>query len=221
MSVLVFGFCQINSLKKCDFCVYFSSLWPIFEWRDCYFWSDLENYLCICTRPYSQNVVVSCSRGLSWEHNSASGVDGEFSLVVSVHDAVGQPSVGAFVSVEGRHSEHGFSLPPSLSLRYLDLVDLLREDGLVVVLVQDSDRHPGGAVSRTFTAVWHQNLENRVEWAVALVATAVHFNLFYTIYLHSSHHRVTLVNICWTPLWWHIHFLISIFRLFIELKDNN
>lgn len=109
--------------------------------------------MCICTRPYSQNVVVSCSRGLSREHNSASGVDGELALVVSVHDAVGQASVGAFVSVEGRHSVHGFSLPPSLSLCYFNFVDLLREDGLVVVLVQDSDHHPGGAESRTFTTV--------------------------------------------------------------------
>lgn len=109
--------------------------------------------MCMCTRPYSQNVVVSRSRGLSREHDSAPGVHGELPLVVSVHDAVGEPSVGAFVRVEGRHPEHSLCLPPSLSLRYLDLVDLLGEDGLVVVLVQDSDHRPGGAVSRTFAAV--------------------------------------------------------------------
>lgn len=176
-------------------------------------------YTCIYVHsPYSQNVAVSCSWGLSWEHNSTSGVDGVFALVVSIHDAVGQPSVGAFVSVEGRHSVHCFSLPPSLSLWYFNLVNLLQEDGLVVIFVQDSDHHPGGAVSRIFTTVWHQNLENRIgvegiqhlELAVGLVESITYLILFYTIYLNSSHHRVTLFNIYWTPLWGHIHLLIYI-----------
>lgn len=125
--------------------------------------------MCTCTLTYSQNVVVSCSQSLSREHHSGSSVDGEPALLVSIHDAVGQPSIGTFVWVKGWHPVHSVSLPSPLPLWDFNPVDLLQKDRLVVVLVQHPDHHPGGTVSRTLTTVTHQNLESRTKEAPSSV----------------------------------------------------
>lgn len=146
--------------------------------------------MCTCTRTYSQNVVVSCSQGLSQEHHSGSAVDGEPALLVSIHDAVRQSSVGTFVWVKGRHSEHGVSFPPPLPLWDSNPVDLLQEHRLVVVLVQDPDHHPGGTVSRTLTTVRYQNLENRAKEPARSMTTWVQPSVLFvsTSFLYILNH---------------------------------
>lgn len=85
--------------------------------------------------------VVFASRGELLGRNEACfGLDKELSLLVSALDAVGDLSVGAVVTIGSDDSIHWLSphrafLLRLLPLRQLDFVDLLHENGPVVVLV--------------------------------------------------------------------------------------
>lgn len=107
---------------------------------------------------HSQDVVVSCSKGLPRSHNTAFGVNKELSVLIAVHYAVGEFTVRSFITIISKHSIDGLSLFSSFSLWKFDLVDLLRKDWLVVIFIQDLNHHPYCTVPWTITTIGHHHL---------------------------------------------------------------
>lgn len=87
-------------------------------------------------------------------------------MFVSLLDTVGNLSIGPHVTIGCNNSIHRISLHGSLSLRpltlrELDLVDLLKEQGSVVILIEDLDDDPDGGGFRRNAVVSNGDLKRQ------------------------------------------------------------
>lgn len=97
---------------------------------------------------YSENVVCPSGELLPGRrHQAGLGVDVELPVFVSVHDAVGELCIRAVVSIVGEDTvDSSASLSPP-TLGQTRLIELLWENGFVIVYIQDLNHHPDGGVT--------------------------------------------------------------------------
>lgn len=88
-------------------------------------------------------------------------------MFVSLFDTVRNLSIGPHVSIRCDNPIHRISLGGSLSLgpltlRELDFVDLLKEQGSVVILIEDLDDDPDGGGFRRNAVVSNGDLKRKM-----------------------------------------------------------
>lgn len=148
---------------------------------------------CSGTESYRQDVIASCCELLSGGDHASFGVNKEFSIIIPVHNTVGDFCIGAFIAVKRKSPVNGFSSLLAVTFGKLDLVDLLWELGLVVIFVQNLNDHPDRRLFWRSPSICHCHLSLERE---RMMQSG---NLHIVIYLFCPSHTCpiyTLGHLC-------------------------